>query len=98
MVIVTLPTNIENVKAIVQRAESVESYIGHEATAKLLTELLGREVPMNRSEYVPEVGDIAIVVRLKRRLATPQDVKDVKVEDLEFHIVNYNNDWVLGWE
>jgi hypothetical protein len=97
MVIVTLPTNIENVKAIVQHAESVESYIGHEATARLLTELLSINVPVNRGEYQPRVGDIAIVVRLKKRLQTPQDLKDIKVEDLEFHVVNYINDWVLRW-
>jgi hypothetical protein len=97
MVIVTLPTNIENVRAIVQRAENIESYVGHEATARLLTELLGREVPVNRSEYEPRVGDIAVIARLKRRLQAPADIKDLKLEDLEFHVVNYNNDWVLGW-
>jgi hypothetical protein len=97
MVIVTMPTNIENVKLIVQKAKSLESYIGHEATAKLLSEILSINFQVNRGEYVPEVGDIAIVVRLKRRLQTPQDLKDIKLEDLEFHIINYNNSWVPGY-
>jgi hypothetical protein len=102
MVVITMPTNIENVKSIIQRAEnigaSIESYIGHEATAKMLSELLGIQVEANRAEYEPQVGDIAVITRLKKRLQTPQDLKDIKVEDLEFHVANYNNAWVLGWE
>jgi hypothetical protein len=97
MVLITMPTNIENVREIVEKAENIESYIGHEATAQLLTQLLGVTVPANRSEYAPQVGDIAIVVRLKKRLQMPQDIKDVKAEDLEFHVVKYDNDWVLRW-
>jgi len=97
MVLVTLPTNIENVRRIVAKAESIESYIGHEATAQLLTQLLGVTIPANRSEYSPEVGDIAVVVRLKKRLEKPGDIREVKVEDLEFHVVKYDNDWVLRW-
>jgi len=68
MVIVTMPTNVENVKLIVQKAKSLESYIGHEATAQLLSQLLSTSIPVNRAEYEPRVGDIAIVVRLKKRL------------------------------
>ena len=99
MVIITMPTNSENVKAIVRHAGNrIESYVGHESTARLLSELLSIEVPVNRSEYEPRVGDIAVVVRLKRRLQSPQDIKEVKLEDLEFYVVNYNNSWVLGYE
>jgi hypothetical protein len=98
MVVITMPTNLENVKLIVQKAKVLESYIGHEATAQLLSQLLSTSVPVNRGEYEPKVGEIAIVVRLKKRLATPHDVKDIKLEDLEFHAVNYNNSWVLGYE
>jgi hypothetical protein len=97
MVIVTMPTNVENIKLIVQKAKTIQSYIGHESTAQLLSQILGIPVPVNRSEYEPKVGDIAIVVRLRKRLQTPQDLKDINLEDLEFHVVNYNNDWVPGW-
>jgi hypothetical protein len=98
MVVITMPTNIENAKAILQKARSVASYIGHEATAKLLSELLSVEVPVNRGEYEPRAGDIAIVVRLKKRLQTPQDLKDIKLEDIEFYAVNYYSDWVPQYE
>jgi len=39
-------------------------------------------------------GDIAIVVRLKRRLEKPEDIKNVKLEDLEFYVMSYENDRV----
>jgi hypothetical protein len=94
MVIVSSPTDLENVKSLVSISEKIESYIGHESTARLLSELLSIEVPVNRGEYVPQKGDIAIVVRLKKRLQTPQDVKEVKPEDLEFHIIVYEDDRV----
>jgi hypothetical protein len=90
MIVVTLPTNPENVKRVVSKAKRVESYIGHESTAKLLSDILGINVAVNRGEYVPEKGDIAVVVRLRKRLERPGDIKDVKLEDLEFHIVSYD--------
>ena len=95
MVIVSSPTDLENVKALVNSAERIESYIGHESTAKLLSDLLGTSVPVNRGEYIPEKGDIAVVVRLKRRLQAPQDLKDIKPEDLELHVVVYEEDRVI---
>jgi hypothetical protein len=99
MIVITMPSNPENARAIVRWAEGrVESFIGHESTAKLLSEILGVEVPVNRGEYEPQASDIAIVVRLRRRLATPQDVKEIKLEDLEFHIVHYSHSWVLGYD
>jgi hypothetical protein len=94
MSLVAMPSDLENVKELVRIAEKVESYIGHESTAKLLSELLETPVPYNRSEYQPVVGDIAVVVRLKKRLEKPEDVKNVKLEDIEFYIVNYYEDFV----
>jgi sporulation protein YlmC with PRC-barrel domain len=94
MVMTSAPTDLENVKALVRISSKVESYIGHESTARLLSSILGVEVPVNRGEYVPQVGDTAIVVRLKRRLERPEDVQSVKLEDIEFYIVSYEDDRV----
>jgi transcription elongation factor len=95
MVIVSELTTVENVKALVAVAEEIISYIGHESTARLLSEILGVEVQVNRGEYEPQRGDIAVVVRLKRRLQTPQDIKNVTLEDLEFYVVSYEEDEVI---
>jgi hypothetical protein len=94
MAIVSEPTSLENVKAMARLAEKVESYIGHEATARLLSEVLGVEVPVNRGEYNPERGDIAVVVKLKRRLQAPQDVKEVTLSDIELYVISYEEDEV----
>jgi hypothetical protein len=46
-------------------------------------------VPVNRGEYTPRGGDVAIIARLKRRLQTPQDLQNISQEDLEFHVAVY---------
>jgi hypothetical protein len=67
LVLRTKPVNLEEVKELVEDKEIV-SFIGHEATASLLTQLLSVNVPFNRATYDPKPGDVAVVVRLKRRL------------------------------
>jgi hypothetical protein len=94
MVMVSEPTTLENVKSLVRISERIESYIGHESTARLLSQLLSVDIAVNRGEYEPKVGDVAIVVKLKKRLQTPQDLKSITVEDLEFYIVVYEDDRV----
>ena len=101
MLITVAPVSIEDVKrilAVAKTAVPIESYIGHESTAQLLSQLLSVNIPVNRAEYSPEVGDLAVVVRLKRRLPAPQDVKNITVEDLEFYVVNYELDVVEVWK
>jgi hypothetical protein len=88
LVIVTKPINIIEVKEFVKDKEVV-SFIGHETTASLLTQLLSVNIPMNRAMYDPKPGDVAVVVRLKKRLEKPEDVKNVTVNDIEFILVEY---------
>lgn len=45
-----------------------ESAIGHEATAKLVSELLGIRCPMRRVTYRQQPGQTALVLRLGRRM------------------------------
>ena len=88
-IIVSRPASLEEVRELVGNASEVVSYIGHEATARLLSTLLEVEVPVSRAMYVPQRSDVAVVVRLKRRLERPEDVKNVRPEDVEFLVVNY---------
>ncbi|MGC9050628.1 STIV orfB116 family protein [Pyrobaculum sp.] len=67
---------------VLRRANDIKSFIGHEATARLLASLTGREIAYNRGMYAPKPGDVALVIRLRSR--TGGDVKDVKPDDLEF--------------
>jgi len=53
-------------EAIATDAEVI-SAVGHEATAKIITALVNYHVPVNRIQYRQEVGDIAIVFKLRGR-------------------------------
>jgi hypothetical protein len=89
MTLKTKPVSLNIVREII-RDKEIESYIGHEATAKLLSSLLNISVPMNRAMYDPEKNDTAIVVRLKKRLEKPEDIKNVSPNDIEFILVEYH--------
>lgn len=62
------------------------SYIGHQATAEIISILLGTEVPMNRGQFEQEVGQKAIIFKLKSRLqegqvlTTVQEIEEIGYE------------------
>lgn len=49
--------------------QGFDSYIGHESTCQILSQILRTKVPLNRAQYIQQSGDQAIVFRLNRRLA-----------------------------
>lgn len=57
-----------------------ESAIGHQATADILTELLGFFVAVNRVNNKQGVGDLAVVFKLRGR---PQEGKILNREEVE---------------
>lgn len=67
----------------------VVSYHGHQATLDVVNRLAGTTLVANRGEYVPENGDVAVAIRLRKRLERPEDVKDVKPEDIEVILLQY---------
>jgi hypothetical protein len=91
MTLKTRPVSLNIVREIIREKEiEIESYIGHEATANLLSSLLNISVPTNRSMYDPKPNDVAVIVRLKKRLEKPEDVKNVTENDIEFILVEYH--------
>jgi hypothetical protein len=50
------------------KVEAFESAIGHQATAEVLSELLGVKVDVNRINYEQGVGDLAVVFKLRGRI------------------------------
>jgi hypothetical protein len=87
--LITKPLKPDEALWKIKLAECIESYIGHEATAKLLEKLTSRPIAVNRAIYSPEDDDYAIIVRLKKRLEKPEDVKNVTESDIEFIEVMY---------
>jgi len=64
-------------------------YIGHPQTAEVVSDLAGYTIKCERGTYTPMVGDVAIVVRLTKRLPRGVSEVEVKPEDLEYWIVWY---------
>ena len=61
-----MPITLEDAKR--RLTAGYVSAIGHEGTAKLLSFILGMEIPMNRAQIQMQPGDDAIVFQLLQRL------------------------------
>jgi len=83
--------DIKEVNEIVKNSKFIVSYIGHEATAKLLSTMLGVNISVNRNMFYPPKNRVsyAIAVKLKKRLEKPQDIEHVTENDLEFMLLQY---------
>jgi hypothetical protein len=56
------------------------SAIGHESTARMLSELLGMAVAVRRDDYQQQIGEQAVVFKLKRR---PPEGAILTVEEIQ---------------
>lgn len=60
------PIPIESAKILINAAE-FSSFIGHESTAQIISQLLEKPLGYNRKELKQKIGQIALVFRLKQR-------------------------------
>lgn len=74
------PLSLAEARQIVAET-GVDSAIGHEATAAILTTLLGCVVPVTRRRAEQAPGQTALVFRLRDRL--PEGVVLTRVADIE---------------
>lgn len=72
------PLTLEESKSLI--SEGFNSAVGHQSTCDILSNLLGVTVPMNRIQYSQNVGDLALVFKLKGR---PEEGKILSVEEIE---------------
>lgn len=69
------PISLDDAKLLVYNAqdptigpdEGILSAVGHQSTSEILSELLETEIPVNRIQFAQEVGQSAIVFKLKGR-------------------------------
>lgn len=47
--------------------QEILSAVGHEATARALTEILGTEIPVSRIQFAQQPGQLALVFKLRGR-------------------------------
>ena len=71
--------SLDGAKHLVRENE-ILSAVGHQATADILTELLGTPVPMNRITFKQEPGQSALVFKLNGR---PPEGKILTREEIE---------------
>lgn len=71
---------LEEAKDLVNEATGLDSAIGHESTAQIMTELLGISVPVNRQMFVQQPGQQALVFKLNGR---PPEGTILSREDIE---------------
>ncbi|MCY0850055.1 STIV orfB116 family protein [Sulfuracidifex metallicus] len=76
---------------IIKENNNVISAVGHDSTAKLMSNLLGYDVKTNRTEVFFEEGDQAIAFTLKKRLKEGEVL--TTVEELER--IGYQLFWVV---
>lgn len=70
---------LEDVKNMLTE-ENIMSAIGHNATADIMTELIGITIPANRIQARQEPGQNAIIFKLLRR---PEEGKILNREEIE---------------
>lgn len=64
----------------------VNSAVGHESTAQILTTLLGVEVPVNRQMYSQAPGETALVFKLNGRAPEGTVLSLREVEDIGYSL------------
>lgn len=62
------------------------SAVGHEASARFLSRVLGIEIPVNRVRIAMEAGDRALVLRLNARLPEGSLLSEAEMETLPFEL------------
>ena len=67
-------------RIVSDHAGNLDSAIGHQSTAEIMTTLLGTEIPVNRQMFTQEVGQVALVFKLNGR---PPEGKILTVEEIE---------------
>jgi hypothetical protein len=77
--------SVEEARAIL--AGGFISAVGHEATAKLLSQLLGIQIPANRQTIFMKPGDRCIHFFLKMRLPEGVVLGEEELRRLEFWLV-----------
>lgn len=82
-IIHVMTVKAECVKELLEK-EGFQSAIGHESTARVLSQILGIEINMNRIQIEAEVGDAIISFQLAERLPEGKILSEEELESLEY--------------
>jgi len=83
--ILIYPEDIKWIKRMLSKG--FVSAVGHESTAKLLSQLLGIEIPVNRIEIKIEYGDKLIVFQLLQRLPEGKVLSEEELRQVKYRFL-----------
>jgi len=73
---------------------TLKSYIGYPSTAKILSELTGFDIPVNRDQTRLQNGDVLLIAKLKYRVQNAAlkktDAVDPTIDDFEFYFASFS--------
>lgn len=79
------PCSLAQAKELINSVNSFESYIGHESTAKILTQLLGKKVEMRRLTYLQGYSkEIALVFKLNQRIPEGKILTEEEIKKIPY--------------
>jgi len=78
--------NLSKAKEILSECQFI-SAVGHESTAKVLSELLGIYIPFNRITIRLKPGDMCIHFALKTRIPEGKVLNEEELKQLEYDFV-----------
>jgi hypothetical protein len=78
------PLSIDEARTIL--AGNFVSSIGHEASAKLLSQILNMPIPVNRIQIKMQPGDAALILRLLQRLPEGKVLNESELKALDFEL------------
>lgn len=78
--------SLNDVKKLIAEHDFI-SAIGHQATANVLTTMLGVNVELNRVEFSQKINQICICLKLKRRLEEGKVLNVQEIEQIGYSLV-----------
>lgn len=58
--------------------DGFQSFIGHQSSCNILSQLLEIPIPLNRGQYKQRPGDNALIFRLQKRIAEGQVLSSIE--------------------
>ena len=67
--------------------DNFKSYVGYPETARIIEEITGVTVEVNREQAVLKPQDVMLIVKLRQRVADPvnKETLELSIDDLEFY-------------
>jgi len=80
--LVVKKVDAESVKTVLVNNEWI-SFIGHESTAKVMSAVLGMEIPTNRTSVKLSEGDTVVVFQILQRLPEGKVLSDEELKSVK---------------